>query len=104
MKCAVWVASALAWSFLIISPRATAGDAKASAKHASRFEVEPHKNVAYYEGQDADPVKHKLDIYVPKGQTGFPIVVFIHGGAWKSGDKQIYGKLGDVLCDNGVGV
>jgi dipeptidyl aminopeptidase/acylaminoacyl peptidase len=104
MKSAVSIASVLACSFLFTSPRAIAEDAKASAKNTSRFEVEAHKNIPYYEGKDADPVKHKLDIYVPKGQRGFPVVVFIHGGAWKSGDKQIYGKLGDVLCANGIGV
>ncbi|HEX4139538.1 MAG TPA: alpha/beta hydrolase, partial [Candidatus Methylacidiphilales bacterium] len=28
-----------------------------------------------------------LDLYVPAGDGPFPLIVFIHGGAWKGGDK-----------------
>ncbi|HEY9776562.1 MAG TPA: alpha/beta hydrolase [Planktothrix sp.] len=29
-----------------------------------------------------------LDLYVPKGKKGEPLIVFIHGGGWVSGDKK----------------
>jgi len=32
-------------------------------------------------------VKHTLDIYVPKGAKNAPLVVWIHGGGWRQGDK-----------------
>jgi len=66
--------------------------------------VEVVKDVAYYDGKDADPVKHKLDLYLPKGQKDFPVVLFVHGGTWKSGDKKIYGPLGETFARNGVGM
>ena len=44
------------------------------------FEVEVKKDLAYYDGPGADPVKHKLDLYLPKGRKDFPVVLFVHGG------------------------
>jgi acetyl esterase/lipase len=67
------------------------------------YEVEVLKNVAYYEGKDADPIKHKLDLYLPKGQKNFPVLFFIHGGGWRQGDKTIYGRLGQLMAPLGVG-
>jgi len=64
--------------------------------------------LSYYSGPDADPVKHKLDLYLPEGKTGFPVVIFIHGGGWVQGDKRWvtdpYGDLGRTFARNGVGV
>jgi acetyl esterase/lipase len=68
------------------------------------FEVHVVKDVAYRDDKDADPVKHKLDLYLPRGKKDFPVVFFIHGGTWKSGDKKIYGPLGELFARNGVGM
>jgi acetyl esterase/lipase len=103
MKTAACVSSLVVLGLLALTVRAV-DNAKTPAHSPARFEVESHKNIAYYDGKDADPVRHKLDLYLPKGHKGFPAVLFVHGGAWKSGDKNRYGKLGDVLCANGVGV
>ncbi len=36
-----------------------------------------------------DGVDLHLDVYTPKGQKGpFPVVIYIHGGGWSSGDKS----------------
>lgn len=32
----------------------------------------------------------KLDIYLPKGEPPFPVVLVVHGGAWLEGDKGIW--------------
>ena len=32
----------------------------------------------------------------------YPVVVFVYGGAWSSGDKAIYALVGDTLRDEGV--
>jgi acetyl esterase/lipase len=66
-------------------------------------EVEAIKDVAYYDGKDADPVKHRLDLYLPKGRKDFPVLFFVHGGAWKSGDKKTYAPLGEVFARQGLG-
>nr|WP_309685157.1 alpha/beta hydrolase [Armatimonas sp.] len=70
---------------------------------AAPFEVERLLDIAYYEGKDADPVKQKLDLFVPKNQKGFPVMVFVHGGAWTSGDRKIYSNVGRIFAKNGVG-
>src|SRR5690242_10684283 len=67
------------------------------------FPVEVHKDLAYYDGPDADPVKHKLDLFLPKGHKDYPVLFFVHGGSWRSGDKRLYGRLGETFARNGVG-
>jgi len=74
------------------------------AKEKTTFEVEVVKNIAYVEGKDADAVRHRLDLYLPKGQKDFPILLFAHGGGWKSGNKELFEFLGQALAKHGVGV
>jgi acetyl esterase/lipase len=62
-----------------------------------------HPDIAYRDDKDADKVRHTLDLYVPKGKTGFPVVIFVHGGAWRSGDKSLYAPLGMSLAADGIG-
>jgi acetyl esterase/lipase len=81
--------------------RAAAGEP--AVKSGGDHEVEAVKNVAYFEGKDADNVRHKLDLYVPKGPKGFPVLVFVHGGAWQKGNKAGFEKLARLFARNGVG-
>ena len=67
------------------------------------FEVERIKNLAYRTDKDADPDKHKLDLYLPKGAKNFPVLFFVHGGAWKSGNKEMYIKFGEAFAGEGIG-
>ena len=56
-------------------------------KTAKGTEYRPHMNIQY--SPDADPLQ-KLDVYVPGGTAptaGRPLVVYVHGGAFKMGDK-----------------
>ena len=41
-------------------------------------------------GQDQ---RHKLDVYRPEGKSGVPIVVFIHGGAYVRGDRNMNAEV-----------
>lgn len=66
--------------------------------------VEVKKDITYVEGKESDAAKHKLDLYLPKGRTGFPVLVFLHGGAWRSGDRAIYYALGNRFAKDGIGV
>lgn len=88
---------------LLFAFTARADDDKKPAKEAGPPAVETIKDVAYYESKDADPVRHKLDLYLPKGQKDFPVLLFVHGGTWKSGKKDQYGAFGEVFARNGVG-
>jgi acetyl esterase/lipase len=67
------------------------------------YDVEKHLNIAYRSDKDADPVKHKLDIFTPKGQKDFPVMMFVHGGSWKSGNKELYASLGETFAKQGIG-
>jgi len=47
-----------------------------------------HEDVTYVAGSTDD--KHRMDVYLPTGKTGFPIVHFVHGGYWHTGDRRYY--------------
>jgi acetyl esterase/lipase len=71
-----------------------------------KFAVEAVKDVAYYDGPGAHKTKHRLDLYLPRGQKDFPVLFFVHGGAWMRGDKAmlgLYGVLGSFYARHGVG-
>ena len=46
--------------------------------------------------------KHRLDLYLPTGREGEPLVVFVHGGAFMYGDRQDYGDVGKALASQGL--
>lgn len=48
--------------------------------------------------------RHLLDVYAPKkARSGkLPVVVFIHGGNWNSGNKNLYSFVGRRLAKQGV--
>ena len=48
--------------------------------------------------------KQKLDLYLPEGKQNFPILFFVHGGAWRLGDRSNYRKLGEHFSRQGIGV
>jgi len=58
------------------------------------------KNIPYGELE-----RQKLDVYEAKDEKlGAPIIVFIHGGSWKDGSKDIYKFLGEGLSREGYNV
>jgi acetyl esterase/lipase/endonuclease/exonuclease/phosphatase family metal-dependent hydrolase len=77
--------------------------AKVEPLFGGDYEVETIRNISYRDGPDADRHKHKLDLFVPKGATDFPVLFFVHGGAWTSGDRKMYGLIGRVFARNGIG-
>lgn len=89
---------------LLVQASACAGGNVKGVVAGGPFEVEKVTNVAYQDGPDADPVRHRLDFYYPKGQKDYPVLFFVHGGAWRIGSKDWYGGLGDLFAKNGIGV
>ncbi|MFG0753849.1 alpha/beta hydrolase [Pseudomonas sp. TYF_14] len=49
-----------------------------------------------------EAVKEKLDVYAPKQAKDLPIMLFIHGGAWKSGSKDDSAGPVKTFVDAGV--
>jgi acetyl esterase/lipase len=83
-----------------------ASPAAVSRPKSRTFEVKEVPNVAYYTGRDADPIRHRLDLFLPKGQRDYPVVVLLHGGAWMIGDKSclgLYSNVGRFLARHGIG-
>ena len=63
------------------------------------------RNVSYFQGPAADAAMHRLDLYLPEGLKDFPVLVFVHGGAWSRGDKNelgIYNALGRCFARHGI--
>lgn len=64
--------------------------------------------------QSSDPQAHTIsygsaprqaiDLYVPKGAKpagGFPLLVYVHGGGWRNGDKSMVQQKPDFLMGKG---
>jgi acetyl esterase/lipase len=46
--------------------------------------------------------RQRLDLYAPLGATApLPVMVFIHGGSWRNGDKRDYNFMGAALAAQG---
>lgn len=59
--------------------------------------------------RDNDP-RHLLDLHLPQG-AGWPTLVFVHGGGWTDGDKDmvvagadVYGNVGRFFAERGYAV
>lgn len=77
------------------------------AAGSQAFDVEVIRNLAYHDGPVADSVRHRLDLYLPKGHKDYPVLMFVHGGAWIRGDKNhlgVYNLLGRSLARHGIGM
>ena len=79
----------------------------AASAAAERPSVREVRNLRYVTGEDAHPTKHLLDLYLPlpvPGENGTkpPLVMFVHGGAWRMGDRRLYGSLGRAFARRGI--
>jgi acetyl esterase/lipase len=88
-----------------------AGDGAAPPKvdAAEQFEVQIIRDVVYrdlYPGEDSRKDKNRLDLYLPRDKKDFPVLFFVHGGAWVHGDKNflgIYSAFALYWAHRGVG-
>jgi len=73
------------------------------------------RDVPYRTDEDADPVKHRLDLFLPAADarppSGWPVLVFVHGGGWTTGDKalraggrDVYANIGRYFAARGIAV
>lgn len=76
------------------APRA----AETAAPSGERVE---HLDVRYATVAGVEPRFHSLDIHAPKGAKGAPVVIYVHGGYWKAGDKWQKGHLPGFFCSQG---
>jgi arylformamidase len=59
----------------------------------------------------SDNPRQMLDLYMPRGASRVPMVVFVHGGFWQRQDKDffqpivgLYSNVGIALAREGIGV
>jgi acetyl esterase/lipase len=93
--------------FGVLAGALPADPARADGPDRKNGHVQVVRNIAYCEGEGADPVHHRLDLYLPKGQKGFPVVFIVHGGSWTRGNKNhlgIYAALGRCFARHGIGM
>src|SRR6266446_5635963 len=57
-----------------------------------------HRDLAYVEPKNE---RQTLDVYAPTEGKNHPVVVWIHGGGWKSGDKKGVQKKPQAFVDKG---
>ncbi len=56
------------------------------------------RNVAY-----GTHPRHRLDLYRPEREgPSAPIIMFLYGGGWQSGARQMYGFVGAALAARGI--
>lgn len=67
-------------------------------------DVQTIPGITYTSGDPADSAKHQLDLFLPKGRTDFPVLLFVHGGSWRTGDRSMYRSLGVHLAHQGIAV
>ena len=65
-----------------------------------------HADLPYVPATDPDfsSERHRLDVYAPRqrASTDRPVVIFIHGGSWNSGNKNFYAFIGRRRAKQGV--
>jgi acetyl esterase/lipase len=72
-------------------------------------EAQIKRNVSYIREVESG-TKHCLDLFLPNG-TNWPVLVFVPGGGWTTGDKglrvggaDVYGNIGRFFAVHGIGV
>lgn len=69
----------------------------------SAAEAGERRNLSYYDGRDRDDRKHRLDLYLPERASGpVPVLMFIHGGGWRIGDRWQYALIGRRMAERGI--
>jgi len=82
---------------------------KLEEPEAAKVQLQRVRNVAYVEGDGADPLRHRLDLMAPKvrGEKAFPVIILVHGGGWVVGDNRccgLYTSVAEYLASQGFAV
>jgi acetyl esterase/lipase len=68
---------------------------------AAKVDIVETLNVPYATIAGVEPNLLSLDIHAPKDAKGLPVVMYVHGGYWKAGDKAQKGHLPEFFCRRG---
>ncbi|TXN38297.1 alpha/beta fold hydrolase [Flagellimonas hymeniacidonis] len=67
-------------------------------------EIKEFYDIPYYTGKEADSIKHKLNLFIPRTVDNPPIVLWIHGGAWAFGGRKFETDLARSFAKEGIAV
>ncbi len=67
----------------------------------AKVEIVETLNVPYASVEGVDPNLLSLDIHASKTAKGAPVLIYVHGGYWKAGDKATKGHLPEFFCGHG---
>lgn len=78
--------------------------ARAQQEAEATAQVRVLADLPYYEGADAVPERHALNLVLPASGAPRATVLWIHGGAWAAGDRSDEMGLAQALAEEGVAV
>ncbi|RMF89600.1 MAG: alpha/beta hydrolase, partial [Planctomycetota bacterium] len=84
--------------YFLQQPRRAAGGAFARGGVSVPPSVEVRRNVPYAKG--AAPLQ-RLDVYRPKNAHRAPVMIYVHGGGWRKGDKAAVHEKPAFFCGKG---
>jgi acetyl esterase/lipase len=64
------------------------------------YAIRESLDLRYHDGSE----RQRLDVFSPRGLDNAPVVLFVHGGAWIIGDKNMFGfyrGVGKFLAERG---
>lgn len=56
-----------------------------------------NRDIAFLPGNSA-----RLDVYQPAGANNCPVLVYVYGGSWNSGNKELYAPIAQRLLPEGL--
>lgn len=71
------------------------------AQSEPTYRVAVETDVTYHRGADFNPRRHALDVYQPAGLNDAPVLIFVHGGGWSTGNKGIFSYIGRTFAERG---
>ncbi|PYR02809.1 MAG: hypothetical protein DMF97_03555 [Acidobacteria bacterium] len=74
----------------------------AAVQAADKQAVRVVRDIAYRASAGAGDDKNKLDLYLPDGRTGVPVIVSLYGGALMQGDKSNQPFVGQRFASAGI--
>ena len=77
--------------------------APTASAETTLHDVEVARDLPYVEGEDV-PDRQRLDLYVPAGEGPWPVLMWIHGGAWAVGHRKSEEGFARRLAERGFAV